>query len=219
MTILITGFGPFDGGSNASQRLIERLQNERAGIETLAGHAIETMILPVDSELAPRMLFEAMESLAPRLVLLCGQAAGRNRISLEVQAVNRRRFRVPDAAGRMLDDIIAPDGPDVVAATWPDPEGCIEALQSAGIPTAVSRDAGGHLCNQILYQALIFEQRRGGSTGIAFFHIPLLPEQVIAGEPASLRHPACPFMPLDMTARAIAITLAMAARSVPYAPA
>jgi pyrrolidone-carboxylate peptidase len=44
-----------------------------------------------------------------------------------------------------------------------------------------------------------------------FLHVPLLPEQVAAGEPAALRHPACPGLPLATSLAAVEFILAEAA--------
>lgn len=204
MTILITGFGDFDGGSNASQRLVEAIAKKRAEFEAAAGDHIATRVLPVDTIEAPAHLQAAITDLRPRFVLLCGQAAGRNRVCLETLAVNRRDFSQADIAGRLIaGECVRVGGADALAATWPDPAGTVQALLAAGIPAVLSRDAGTYLCNQLLYEALSIAP----AAGIAFLHVPVLPEQVAAGEPGTLRHAACPFMPLDMTLRAAAIVL------------
>ena len=112
MTILSTGFGPYDGGTNASEALVRALgSNAPAGAETC--------VLPVDTN-GGDLLAEAVERFRPRLVLLTGQAAGRNRIGLERLAVNRRDFRVPDGAGVVLNNVpVLERGPERLISNWP----------------------------------------------------------------------------------------------------
>ncbi|MFC5066857.1 hypothetical protein [Flaviflagellibacter deserti] len=210
MKVLITGFGPFDGGSNASEALVRAFEKRGA---TASGLDAETLILPVDTERADSLLDEAVRRFDPDRLLLCGQAAGRNRLCLEKIATNRRNFGVPDSTGAEIRDLpVHSSGPESYIATWPDLDGTAAALNAAGIPAAVSEDCGTHLCNQLLYLALHAAETNRARVTATFLHVPLLPEQVIAGEPAALRHPACPYMPLSMTLKALDLVLARAGR-------
>lgn len=208
MTVLITGFGPFDGGSNASEALVNALSRRRGQLGEAARAPVETLILPVDTKRAGGLLAEAVERLRPARLLLTGQAAGRNRLSLERLATNLRNFSVPDAAGTLATNLAVLEGaPESYPANWPDLEGAAAALNAAGIPAQISENCGTHLCNQLLYLALHAARESGLSYSATFLHVPLLPEQVIAGEPAARRHPNCPYMPLDMTVRGTEIIL------------
>ena len=212
MTVLITGFGPFDGGTNASEALVRTLTKRAASPGGLAPGEVETLILPVDTILAGEFLTDAVARVKPSRLLLTGQAAGRSRLSLERIATNVRDFRVPDISGLQISGAKVLDGtPETYAATWPDLAGTVAALNAAGIPSQVSEDCGTHLCNQVLYLALHAAAETGLTYAATFLHVPLLPEQVIAGEPAAQRYPNCPFMPLDMTVRAVEIVLARSA--------
>jgi pyroglutamyl-peptidase len=209
MTILVTGFGPFDGGSNASQRLLEVLEERQERLSEEIGQRLALTVLPVDTEAAPIALERLIEALRPVYVLLCGQAAGRGQINLEQLAVNRREFRVPDAAGRMLSGCSVRDGgADSLPATWPDAEGAVAALTAARIPAVLSRDCGTHLCNQLLYAVLHRAAAHGTPRGAMFLHVPLTPEQVASGEQAARRHAACPSLPVSVTVRAVEMLLA-----------
>lgn len=206
MTILITGFGPFDGGSNASEALVRAVGSRPEALETRM--PVETLILPVDTMRAGDLLAEAVGRVRPTWLLMTGQAAGRNRLCLETIATNRCDFRVPDAQGVKLSGVpVLETGPEIHVATWPELEATAAALNAAGIPAEVSDDCGTHLCNQVLYLALHAARESGNSCLATFLHVPLLPEQVIAGEPAAQRHPNCPYMPLDMTLRGLDIVL------------
>ena len=201
MTVLVTGFGPFDGGSNASETLVRALSRTRL-------QEVETLVLPVDTERAGGLLSEAVARFRPSRLLLTGQAAGRNRLCLERLATNRRDFRTPDAAGITLSGSpVLETGPDSHVATWPDLDGAVAELNAAGVPAQISGDCGTHLCNQVLYLALHAAQDAGQSYAATFLHVPLLPEQVIKGEPAATRFENCPYMSLDMSMRGVEIIL------------
>lgn len=211
MTTLITGFGPFDGGSNASEVLVRALTKRRIQLGEFAQGRVETLILPVDTQAAGGLLTEAILRYQPARLLLTGQAAGRNRLSLERIATNKRDFRTPDITGtKVKDSLVLTDGPERYGASWPDLEGAVAVLNAAGIPAAVSDDCGMHLCNQVLYLALHAAVAADRPYVTTFLHVPLLPQQVIANEPAAQRHD-CPYMPLEMSIRGVEVLLAHAA--------
>jgi pyroglutamyl-peptidase len=212
MTTLITGFGPFDGGSNASEALVRALTKRRIQLGEYAHGRVETLVLPVDTATAGDLLAEAVERFRPARLLLTGQGAGRNRLCLERLATNRRDFRVPDISGAAIrDSHVLDGGPASYGASWPDLEGAVAVMNAAGIPATVSDDCGTHLCNQVLYLALHAAAASGHSYVATFLHVPLLPEQVIANEPAAQRHAACPYMPLEMSIRGVEVLLTHAA--------
>lgn len=220
MTVLVTGFGPFDGGGNASERLVEALDARSMTLAAGLERPLALAVLPVDTVAAPRELEALLDALRPTHVLLTGQAAGRSAVSLEQRAVNRRDFSIPDAAGRVVSaGIVAEAGPADYASSWPDAEGAADAIGHAGIPCALSHDCGAYLCNQLLYAVLHHAAIRRLSRQAMFMHVPLTPEQVAAGEPAALRHPGCPSLPVSATARAAEILLARAAAGLARSPA
>ena len=197
--ILITGFGVYGEGSNASERLIEALRRADLGIAD-----IRLAVLPVDTEAVEVLLAELIESSRPDFALFFGQAPGRNRIMLERIATNLRDLSVPDVRGRQpRGEPVVAGGPDAYRATLPDMDGMVAALNAAGIPAGLSNHAGNHLCNQTLYLGLHFAARCGLALKAGFVHIPAAPEQIIAEEPLILRHPNCPYVP---TATAVEAT-------------
>jgi pyroglutamyl-peptidase len=202
MRLLITGFGAFDGGSNASEALLGAAAGRRAEFERIIGGGVETDVLPVDTEAAPARLSALLRRFGPSHVLLTGQAAGRARITLERFAVNLRDFRVPDEGGHVATAVpVAPEGPAAYAATWPDLPGAAAAIEAGGVPAAVSNHAGTHLCNQMLYHVLHGDG--AAPPAATFLHLPVTPEQVIRGEPATRRHADCPWLPTTMALAAV----------------
>lgn len=202
--LLVTAFGWFDGGPNCSERLLGRLAENRAALEARWSGPVEPILLPVDAAISVDRLRRAVRRMRPSHVLLMGQAAGRTRLSFERVARNRLDLDVPDDKGRSgALGPIAKRGPGTRAATWPDLEGAVLALDEAGLPAETSDDAGSHLCNRTLYLALALAERTDPPFVATFLHLPLLPEQVAADVPAARRHPGCPSMPLDDMARAV----------------
>jgi pyroglutamyl-peptidase len=212
MTTLITGFGPFDGGSNASEALVRALTKRRIQLGETAQGRVETLILPVETDTAGAILSEAVSRYRPTHLLLTGQAAGRNKLNLERIATNTRDFRTPDISGAQpKGSPVLEGGVDSYVANWPDLEGAVAAMNAAGIPAHMSEDCGTHLCNQILYLALHAVKTSGQSYVATFLHVPLLPQQIIANEPAAQRTPNCPYMPLEMSIRGVETMLMHAA--------
>lgn len=206
MSLLVTAFGPWDGGSNASAALLAELEGRRERLESLAAAPVLLELLPVDTILAPELLARLLRMHRPRHALLTGQAAGRNRLMLERLAVNLRDFSIPDSSGATIRALpVVEDGPTAYLATWPDLPGAAAAIEEAGIPAGVSSHAGTHLCNQLLYTALHATALAGEGPATAFLHLPLTPAQVIAREPAAERHPNCAHLDTALAARAIEI--------------
>jgi len=100
MRILLTGFEPFEGSStNPSQEVVRRLAEcPPQGIE------LHTAILPVDHQLAPQVLLQAIDDSRPEGVVCLGEASRRAMLSLERVAVNLIDDRIPDNAGEAWQD-------------------------------------------------------------------------------------------------------------------
>jgi pyroglutamyl-peptidase len=174
--VLVTGFEPFAGGSvNPSQLLVESLEGE-----------VAKALLPVSYARAADELRRAVREAAPDIVICFGQADGRTGISIERFAHNLDDAASPDNdASPASGGAIEPAGPVAYHSTLPVDE-IVAALRAEGIPAAASRDAGGFLCNHVFYVLMrVLEQERPHARG-GFVHVPLLPEQAVAKEAASM---------------------------------
>jgi pyroglutamyl-peptidase len=140
----------------------------------------------------------------PDVVICFGQADGRTGISVERFAHNLDDAASLDndaapASGAAID----PDGPAAYSSTLP-VERIVEALRAEGIPASASRDAGGFLCNHVFYVLMrVLEQERPQARG-GFVHVPLLPEQALEKDAAS--------MPLETLVRAARVIVASCER-------
>lgn len=202
MPILVTGFVSTAEVSNASGILIDSLMQDLPRALHPLRDEIELHVLEVNGETLKAQLEALLRTHNPTHCLFTGQAPGRNQLTLETVATNKRDIGPPLKPGEAPQSVVISDsGPDCYAATLPQQTDIVQALNEKGIPAALSADAGNNLCNQILYEGLRYAEQYAGMPQCGFLHIPALPAQVIA------RWPNYPFMPLDMMRDAIALIL------------
>lgn len=152
--VLVTGFEPFgEQPVNPSQ---------------LVAEALDGVVLPVSYERAADELRRAVDERAPDVVVCFGLAADRTAITIERYAHNLDEASTTDnegnpGSGKPIDA----GGPLALASTLP-VDAIVGALRAEEIPAEVSRDAGGYLCNHVLY-SLLRSRVRGG-----FVHLPPL---------------------------------------------
>jgi pyroglutamyl-peptidase len=188
-TILLTGFEPFGKASlNPSGEIVKRISGEN----------IVTAVLPVAYNSSATALLTLIEKHSPEIVIMLGQAEGRNQITPERIAINLDDAGIADNEGvlRTNEEIIE-GGPVAYRSTLPVVE-IVDALKVVDIPAAVSLSAGAFLCNHIFYIA----QNRFEGSGVrsGFIHVPLMDEQ---GD----EFPGLPTMPLDQLVKAVEIIL------------
>jgi pyroglutamyl-peptidase len=170
-TILITGFGPFpDAPFNPTGALVMALAHLRDpalhNVRRVA-HVFATSYAAVDREL-PALL--AREQ--PDVLLMFGLAARRRRISIETMARNTISRVVADASGALPPARqIAPGARAALPLRAP-AQRLLAAVRAAGMPAALSSDAGSYLCNYLCWRAGEAAARDGGPRLIAFVHVP-----------------------------------------------
>lgn len=187
--VLVTGFEPFGGSAvNPSQQLVEALDGD-----------VAKALLPVSYARAAAELRRAVRGAEPDVVICFGQADGRTGISIERFAHNLDEATTTDneaapGSGAAIDAV----GPVAYPSTLP-VDAIVAALRAEGIPAAPSRDAGGFLCNHVFYVLMqLLEEERPQAIG-GFVHVPLLPEQVLELDSASV--------PLETLVRAAQIVI------------
>jgi pyroglutamyl-peptidase len=187
--VLITGFEPFGKASlNPSGEIVKRITGEN----------IVTAVLPVAYKSSASALLALIEKHSPDVVIMLGQAEGRNQITPERIAINLDDARIADNEGVLrLNQEIIEGGPVAYRSTLPVVE-IVDALKVADIPAAVSLSAGAFLCNHIFYIAQ--NKFEGSGVRSGFIHVPLMDEQ---GD----EFPGLPTMPLDQMVRAVEIIL------------
>ena len=176
-TVLLTGFGPFPGmPENASAPLVRVVaQRARAAFRD---HRFHAAVLPTEWHAAPQRVTALISRLQPFLSLHFGVAQDTHGFRIETQGLNTCR-RAPDAAGRLpLDQVLVVGGPDTHPSSLPI-DAIVDRLQALDLPVTTSQDAGGYLCNAVLYHALHTPRRPNVQARAGFIHIPT----VFAGAP------------------------------------
>lgn len=168
-TVLLTGFGPFPGVPiNASGELARKVA--RIARRALPRFCFTVAILPTEWSRAPRLTAKLHERHRPALALHFGVACGAKSIRLEAEARNRCRA-APDAAGALPAAArLSEDGPAARRSSIAVPA-IVSALNAKGYASLISNDAGGYLCNAVLYHSLAAAEARGGCH-VGFVHIP-----------------------------------------------
>jgi pyroglutamyl-peptidase len=166
--VLLTGFGPFPGvRRNLSAALARKLAIEARSALPDLGFA--AAVLPTEWARAPRILRDLYEQHDPLLTLHFGVASGAQGFRIETLARNVCRMSA-DAAGQLPAALhVVEDAGDRNVTL--DAKSLVVHLKDCGIRASLSDDAGGYLCNAILYHSLCEAERRGGLCRVGFVHV------------------------------------------------
>lgn len=172
MKILATGFAPFGGQPiNPSWEAVKVLEGARTDAE------IRLAELPVEWKAGPEALKAAIKDFRPDCVLLCGQAGGRSKVSVERIGFNLCAAKAPDNAGVLIENApICEGAPDALASTFPY-KAIRAAIEAEGLPVEYSYDAGRYICNEVLWCALEMGRTVCPGMRAGFIHLPFLPGQ------------------------------------------
>lgn len=192
MRVLITGFDPFGGEKvNPAYEAVKLLP------DVIAGAEIRKVEIPTSFSGSVKAVKRQMEEFVPDIVINVGQAGGRAGITVEKIAINLKDAGIPDNDGEMpSDQPVQENGADAYFSTLP-VKRMVEYIKSQGIPCSVSYSAGTYVCNCIMYQILHMTATEKRKMQAGFIHVPFSPEQAV------LKGAATPFMPVEMTARAL----------------
>ena len=169
-TVLITGFGPFPGvPANATTELVPVLTEEAR--KRWSSHRFEAAVLATEWRAAPQSLAALMAELKPSATLHFGVSSKASGFTIEMRGHNLAR-PLPDAAGQLPEGKeLVPEGPDVLPANIP-VSLIVARLRQQALPVSLSRDAGGYLCNAVLYNALDAGRRLDQPVRSGFVHLP-----------------------------------------------
>lgn len=167
MKILVTGFKPFLGESiNPSELMSQALQQKYPTL-------IESLILPVEFQTCFSMLRKKLEEHTFDLIVLLGQAGGREKITVEKFALNWNYARALDEVGfRPENGLISKNANLALMSSLP-LEAITEEMRSKGCPIMMSFHAGSFVCNYLYFKTLEEVQ----NIPAVFVHVPFLPEQ------------------------------------------
>ena len=167
--ILITGFEPFDNADiNPSFEAVKRLP------DNINGNPIIKLELPVVFGEAAAKIIAVIEKESPDAIVMTGVAAGRDKITPEVIAINLADARIPDNAGispKM--ERISADGPDGLFSTLPVNQ-MVRVMEDAGFKAGLSFSAGTYVCNDTFYRVNDYVRAHGMNIPCGFIHVPAL---------------------------------------------
>ncbi len=200
--ILFTGYPPFGKHTlNPSGMAAQALDGKIIG-----DYRVKGVVLPCDYLLMPPALSGLLEELSPAVVIGSGLAFGESSIRLERVGLNLLNFGLtPDNGNhRMENQPVLKGGPPAYFSPLPLPQ-MVKQLRKEGIPACLSNNAGGHLCNMMLYTILhlVQEQAVNRRPLAGFVHLPALPHQ--AAEEAERENLSLcgPSMSLDLIVKAL----------------
>jgi pyroglutamyl-peptidase len=175
LTVLLTGFLPFDGAvENPSRVAVLALADQ-----PVPGVRLATAVLPVTYADTWPALHDAILRHRPDVVIATGLAGGRIALTVERVAINVDDARTADNAGvRRVDTPVVADGPAGYFSTLPI-KAMVAAMRRDGVPAAVSQTAGTFLCNHVFYRACHLAAAEFPAMRVGFVHLPWLPEQVV----------------------------------------
>ncbi len=150
--LLITSFAPWlaHQPANSSDQLLVELAQMPDFSPALANSVAMFRQLPVNLPVARSLTIAKFQQLRPQILLCCGMAESRQKLSLEAEAV--------------WGDSVLRTGLDV------------EQLASSLPDTVVSHDAGRFVCNS-LYHAMLNYVSSYPDCHALFLHVPLLTAQ------------------------------------------
>lgn len=167
-TILLTGFGPFPGvPENASAKLVQHLAV--AAQARFPRRRVVAEVLETAWEQAPGRLAEIYRAHSPEIAVHFGVSERAQGFVIETVGRNVCRD-APDVRGhRPLLACISKSAPESLPTTLPAVT-IVDRLRQHGLPAELSDDAGGYLCNAVLFHALCLDPQRSGKRG--FVHVP-----------------------------------------------
>lgn len=168
--ILLTGFGPFPTvAANATSLLVPRIS--QAAERAFSGADFACHILPTEWGAGLSSVAHLYLRLEPEIALHFGVSSRANGFEIETRGRNRCSQSI-DAAG------LPPPareltlrGPEYLPATLPAAH-IAERLRRRGLPAMVSRDAGGYLCNALLYRTQEVARGMARPPRSGFIHLP-----------------------------------------------
>lgn len=173
MKILVSGFKPFLGQSvNPS----EKLATDLAKIFSF----VRAVVLPVEYDNAFRELQIAASQEKPDLILMIGQARGRQKINLEKVGLNWIQSRFNDEKNENSSPRHILVGQELALMTKAPVDKWIASVPEIDI----SFSAGTFVCNELYFRVLA----ELGSVPSAFIHVPLLPEQMATEDHFSMEY-------------------------------
>lgn len=163
--ILLTAFLPFgEHQTNASESVVNAYCKDICGVE----------IIKVYLDVVYDYTYFALliKKYQPDIILLCGQAEMRDKVTIEQVAINFLYATIPDNRGQLkLGEMIDEAGDRAYFTSIP-AVAIVSKLSKIQMPVALSLNAGGYVCNFSFYTLL--QQTENSNVQVGFIHFPLI---------------------------------------------
>lgn len=172
MKVLITGFDAFGEDTyNPSFEAIKKLDSVIEGAEIIK------VQLETKFKAAQKQVSKLMEEYKPDYVILTGQAAGRDKISLEKVALNVMNSSIYDNDNfRPKDETIIENGNYALVSNI-NLIALDTYLSNDNIKNHISYHAGTFVCNSTYYTVLNLIKDKYQDSKTVFVHVPIIDEQ------------------------------------------
>jgi pyroglutamyl-peptidase len=180
MKVLVAGFekwGPYK--TNPSQEIAKRLNGK-----IIAGANIIGISLPVNFSKLPSTLNDSIKKYKPNILITLGLSF-RHLDNISIETIARRKIKphFPDNQGKWPNnakneaeyDLAEEEKAPMFRRTTLPVNKIKLKLISANIPVMVSRNAGGHMCEQCLYLGGYFMEKNGLNGISGHIHMPHSP--------------------------------------------
>ena len=164
MKILLTAFEAFNGRhTSVSQLAVNGVDLHNSQIE------VNKKYLPVALFSSFQCINSYIEKEKPDVIILCGEATNRKKISLEIRAKNLINKKIDSTDEVNLNQkLIIEKGPQSIYSVFPTIE-ALSHLFTNLIKAEISMDAGAYICNALYYQVMYYYPK----IPCIFIHFPL----------------------------------------------
>lgn len=143
---------------------------EKLNGEIMDGYEIVGRILSVDFQQSAQQLKQYIAEIKPQIIISLGLAGGRFKITPERIAINIKDGEADNDGYTPVDESIYDDGVDTYITNLPI-RNMVNRLCKEGFPAEISNTAGTYLCNNIMYEGLVYA-KQDKEVRAGFIHIP-----------------------------------------------
>lgn len=171
INLTIAGFGSFHNiKDNTSERIVNHINTQR---EVDNQWTLHTHVFPVIYRDADKRLESIIRQTKPNIFILTGVNRNIDTLHLECIAKNRDHSHTPDNDGEIYlnHPIVKGEAPQQYVSSLP-LDKFVDSLTKMGLPTCLSNDAGGFICNHHYYMTHRIKESLGIPQICLFVHVP-----------------------------------------------
>jgi len=168
--VLLTGFDPFNG-----EKINPAYESAILVADQIGDFCIYKLEVPTLYNQASKVIIRKIEEIHPDVVLMLGQAGGRDSISLEKVAINYRNATIGDNHGVIYLGEQIDSNCENAIFTNIDIETILKQLKQDNYNVKISLSAGGFICNETFFNVGNYCLKN--NMKFEFIHVPYLPSQ------------------------------------------